>query len=93
MIRYEIMVHSYDDEDELSDYDYDESDEEGSATVVRVNEDGTKTEIGWIGGEPEDNTYYRTYSWVVDALNDAHKIGFRMGRIQADEGFVAGEIQ
>lgn len=31
--------------------------------------------VGSIGGEPEDNTYYRTYSWVVPALNEAYQRG------------------
>lgn len=49
------------------------------AIVYRLNDDGTKTSVGWIGGEPEDNTYYRSYSWVEDALNDAYNLGVKDG--------------
>lgn len=31
--------------------------------------------IGTDGGEPEDNTLNRDWSWVVGALNDAHRQG------------------
>lgn len=50
------------------------------ATVVRVDADGTRTEVGWIGGEPEDNTHYRNYSWIVPELNDAYRRGVEDGR-------------
>lgn len=54
---------------------------EGCAAVVRVGTvDGAiDEEVGWIGGEPEDNTYYRTYAWIVGALNDAYKLGVEHG--------------
>lgn len=50
------------------------------ATVYRVDHDGTRTEIGWVGGEPEDNTAYRTYSWIEGALNNAYQLGIADGR-------------
>ncbi len=77
MIHYELVIHeAVEDGEDDEDWYYGDSE---SATVVRHEEDGTKTEIGWIGGEPEDNTYYRTYSWIVGALNDAYKLGRQHG--------------
>ena len=32
--------------------------------------------IGVDGGEPEDQTLYRDWNWVVEALNNAYKEGF-----------------
>lgn len=77
MIHFELSIGDEEDEEnEDDDYGWGDNDR---ATVVRHNEDGTKTEVGWIGGEPEDNTYYRTYSWIVGALNDAYKLGRQHG--------------
>lgn len=56
-----------------------EDDWSSYAEVIRINADGSEEEVGWIGGEPEDNTYYRTYSWIVPALNDAYKLGLKEG--------------
>ncbi len=56
-----------------------ESDWNEFATVVRVEDDGTRVEVGWFGGEPEDQTYYRNYAWVVPALNDAYNLGLKVG--------------
>lgn len=44
------------------------------ASICRVDGD-EKIEVGWIGGEPEDNTYYRTYAWILPALNEAYNLG------------------
>ena len=52
---------------------------EDSAIIYRLEADGSRTEVGWFGGEPEDNTYYRTYSWVLGALNEAYKLGLKDG--------------
>lgn len=65
-----------DDEDEDDDYGWDES---SYATVYRINDDGTKTEVGWIGGEPEDNNHYRDYAWIEGALNEAYELGVKDG--------------
>lgn len=53
--------------------------EEFFANVYRVEVDGIKTEIGWIGGEPEDNTSFRTYSWIEGELNNAYQRGVKDG--------------
>ena len=58
----------------------DEDDWYPSATVYRKELDGASVEVGWIGGEPEDNTYYRTYSWIVPALNEAYQLGIKEGQ-------------
>lgn len=49
------------------------------ATIIRINNDGSRTEVGWIGSEPEDNTYYRAYSWILPELNAAYELGIRDG--------------
>lgn len=67
-MKYELEI------DEDNEWD------EGGAAVVRVDPDGSKVEVGWIGSEPEDNTYYRAYSWIVGALNEAYQLGFQTGR-------------
>ena len=51
-----------------------ENDWNDYATVYWVKGD-TREEIGMIGGEPEDNTYYRDYAWIVPALNEAYQRG------------------
>lgn len=79
-MRYVVEV-AEEDEDE----DEDGWGESEFATVYRINDDGTKTEVGWIGGEPEDNTYYRRYSWIVGALNDAYELGIEKGQEQTDD--------
>lgn len=35
--------------------------------------------IGTDGGEPEDQTLYRDWKWVVDALNEAYNLGYTKG--------------
>ena len=35
--------------------------------------------LGCDGGEPEDQTLGRDWSWIVDALNDAYRNGFDDG--------------
>ena len=32
----------------------------------------TKKVLHWDGGEPEDNTLYRDWSWVVPLLNEVN---------------------
>lgn len=49
------------------------------ATIIRVDQDGSRTEVGWIGSEPEDNTHYRAYSWILPELNAAYKLGLKDG--------------
>lgn len=57
----------------------DENDWEPSSTVWRIDKDGNKEIVGWIGGEPEDNNSYRTYSWIERALNEAYQNGYKDG--------------
>ncbi len=35
--------------------------------------------IGTDGGEPEDQTLYRDWEWVIDALNTAYDEGYNTG--------------
>ena len=57
------------------------------ATVVILDdENNVVDEVGWFGGEPEDNTHYRDYVWVVPALNDAYLRGIEEGLRRANLG-------
>lgn len=47
---------------------------EHSTFVVEETTSGL-WEVGHDGGEPEDQTLYRDWSWVVPALNKAFKDG------------------
>lgn len=63
-------------------YEVDEEAEDwggSSAEVYYVNNFQERITIGFIGSDPEDNTYYRAYSWVVPALNAAYNRGFLAG--------------
>lgn len=76
MVKYVVIPgNGEDEEDEEEDRWY----ESEYATVYRINADGSRTEVGWIGGEPEDNTYYRDYGWVEGALNEAYQLGLKDG--------------
>jgi hypothetical protein len=44
--------------------------------------------LGADGGEPEDQTLGRDWSWVAGALNDAHTRGVNIGLQQVDDGHV-----
>lgn len=44
-----------------------------TSCVVKVSADGTRTIVGTDGGEPEDQTLTRDWSWVIDELNNAVK--------------------
>ncbi len=43
--------------------------------LIAVPDSGDPTIIGEDGGEPEDQTLTRDWSWVVGALNDAYQKG------------------
>ena len=41
--------------------------DEGCADII-ICIDGTEEICESIGGEPEDNTYFRDYSWIVPSI-------------------------
>lgn len=50
--------------------EFDYADHYGAA-IYRCDDEGNPvTIIGWDGGEPEDQTLYRDWSWVLTALNN-----------------------
>lgn len=49
--------------------------EEWTSAVVRRRAGKIVEVIGTDGGEPEDQTLIRDWSWVVPALNDAYELG------------------
>lgn len=46
--------------------------------LVIVN--GASMTLHTDGGEPEDNSFGRSYAWIVEALEDAFKTGQRRSR-------------
>ncbi len=48
--------------------------------VLRIERDGKVLEEHGDRGEPEDNSYYRDWSWVQGALEKAYAFGLEDGR-------------
>lgn len=48
-------------------------------TTVLAIDDGGAERIYCDGGEPEDQTFYRDWSWVKDELERAYAAGLRDG--------------
>jgi hypothetical protein len=44
-----------------------------------VEHNGKVIEEHWDGGEPEDNTFSRDWSWVAGAIERAYKLGLEDG--------------
>jgi hypothetical protein len=45
--------------------------------------DGSETREYFDKGEPEDNSFYRDYDWIVPELQKAHDAGYRAGETAA----------
>lgn len=60
---------------------------ENCGLLVRRTADGTETEIGSDGGEPEDQYFFRDWSWVPDALQAVED------RANEDRAALLAEIQ
>jgi len=58
--------------------------EEDERTKLRITCDGNVVDH-YDGGEPEDNYFFRDWSWVPDELERAYKTGLRHGRAPAGE--------
>lgn len=52
--------------------------EHGDNTTLTIRH-GYQTVIYYDGGEPEDNSFYRDYSWIAPELELAYKLGFQDG--------------
>lgn len=50
-----------------------------SYLVIRYASDGHKV-LGSDGGEPEDQTLYRNWAWVPEALQEAYDRGVQYGK-------------
>ncbi len=48
--------------------------------VLRVERNGVVIEEHGDRGEPEDNSFYRDWSWVQEALKKAYAFGLEDGR-------------
>jgi hypothetical protein len=53
-------------------YEYDELD---GRTELIVEHAGKEVLRSCDGGEPEDNSFYRDWAWVADAIEMAYKLG------------------
>lgn len=63
----------------------DEKDEDGNdmpdgRSRLLVFRDGKKVAEHWDGGEPEDQFFFRDWSWVPSALEQAYKWGQEDGK-------------
>lgn len=61
--RYRVTMHEHD----------------GPFQELRVERDGAVIRSECDGGEPEDQLYYRDWSWVPDALREAYEFGLKDG--------------
>ena len=50
-------------------------DDDWGAVVYRFEGGKPVEPIGWDGGEPEDQTLWRDWSWVAPALQAAYELG------------------
>lgn len=82
--RYEVIMLNYErSEQELKDilggdYDafiYDALQDYRTALVIKV--DGIVETLQIDGGEPEDNSFTRDWSWVDGALKEAYHLGMK----------------
>lgn len=64
---------------------------EWNTFVVEFPENGSPVVIGRDGGEPEDQTLYRDFKWVVPALNAAFEAGINVGKALSAGRFTNGK--
>ena len=58
----------------------------GESARIEVHAEGQKIATGHVGGEPEDNTIDRDYSWIVPALEGlAKKCGAEVEIVESSE--------
>lgn len=58
------------------------------SVVVRQDKYGILEVIGYDGGEPEDQTLRRDWSWVAPALQRAYNLGKAHGRVMTHEDYL-----
>jgi hypothetical protein len=46
---------------------------------LQIIVDGVVVATHWDQGEPEDNSFFRDWSWVFEALLQAYKLGYAYG--------------
>jgi hypothetical protein len=51
----------------------------GEYTVLLVIRNGVVILQEWDGGEPEDNSFSRDWSWVPETIENAYNLGFKDG--------------
>jgi hypothetical protein len=56
-------------------------DDEYAHYVFMFENDVPVAFVGQDGGEPEDQTLTRDFSWVLGALQDAHTLGLALGKV------------
>ena len=59
---------------------HDEDDDDRYRATLRVEHDGTVLYERHDGGEPEDNSFRRDWSWVPEAISEAYSLGLADGQ-------------
>lgn len=57
-----------------------DEDEDEDWQTLRIMRNGEVVRLETDGGEPEDQSFYRDWSWVPDAIRAAYKYGLEDGR-------------
>ena len=65
---------------ELLDITFEQDDDGWYNTTMAIHRKGEIVEEHWDGGEPEDNTFGRDWSWVDAAIERAYKWGVEDGK-------------
>jgi hypothetical protein len=85
MIKYSIMSLKETVDDGCVDAE-DYYDPEFTMGVFELDDDGHPIKLlGTDGGEPEDQTLYRDWSWIATALNKAFQNGYEKGLHERSE--------
>ena len=58
--------------------------DDGFTSYLGIFVDGKLADVQCDGGEPEDNSFGRDWSWVVGELIEAYKKGVEDGRTQTN---------
>ena len=75
---YNVNVCDY---DGLPDSEKDKWPPDSDCSFLVVEHDGKVLRVETDGGEPEDNMFFRSYSWIDTALLEAYKCGLKDAKV------------
>lgn len=52
-----------------------DNEERGHGNILKVWHDDNLLREEYDNGEPEDNSFYRDWNWVIEALEEAYEAG------------------